>query len=84
MDGNTPHTGTEIRPITRAEAIDYLRVLPFAVGLPNWEPAPAAWYGGEGAWGPPPTRLAEAELERLADPIPDTNAKLPTPYGEIV
>ena len=67
MDGNTPHTGTEIRPITRAEAIDYLRVLPFAVGLPNWEPAPAAWYGGEGAWGPPPTRLAEAELERLAD-----------------
>ena len=69
MGDGTVHTRTEIRPITRAEAIDYLRVLPFAVGLPNWEPAPAAWYGGEGAWGPPPPPLAEEELEKLADEI---------------
>lgn len=69
MDEGTPRTGTEIRPITRAEAIDYLRVLPFAAGLPNWEPAPAAWYGGEGAWAPPPPPLTDDELEKLAGEI---------------
>ena len=28
----------EIRPVTREEAVDYLRVLPFANGMPWWEP----------------------------------------------
>lgn len=31
----------EIRPITRDEAVEYLKVLPFANGLPWWEPYPA-------------------------------------------
>lgn len=36
----------EIREPSRAEMADYYRALPFAIGLPSWEPAPAAWHGG--------------------------------------
>jgi len=62
----------QVRPIVQSEAIDYLRVLPSMNGLPAWEPAPAAWYAGAGAW-PPPGRPAsvqefkQATNEVLAD-----------------
>ena len=46
---------------------DYYRALPYANGLPHWEPAPAAWHGGPEPW-PPPRRPATVEqLEEMAD-----------------
>lgn len=59
----------EIRPVTRAEAVSYLRVLPFTNGLPSWEPAPAAWHGGAGAWPPPNAPATADELEASADEV---------------
>jgi predicted acetyltransferase len=64
----------EVRPITPAEAVAYLKVLPFANGLPMWEPFPAAWHGGPEAWPPPrpplsPERLEEKTKEVLADHV---------------
>ncbi|GAB3934801.1 hypothetical protein GCM10027614_08460 [Micromonospora vulcania] len=59
----------EIRPITRAEAVDYLRVLPFANGLPNWEPAPAVWHGGPEAWPRPRRPADERQLLSWVDEV---------------
>lgn len=59
-------TAAEIRPIHSSEAIDYLRVLPFANGVPSWEPAPAAWHGGPGAWPAPSAPASEQDLARFA------------------
>lgn len=53
----------EVRPIRPGEAVDYLKVLPYANGLPHWEPAPAAWYGGPEPW-PAPNRPASPEQLR--------------------
>lgn len=55
--------------MTRAEAVEYLRVLPFAVGLPHWEPDPAAWHAGEGAWPPPRTPATADEVAAEADEV---------------
>lgn len=60
---------TEVRPITRDEAADYLRVLPFVNGLPMWEPFPAAWHGGAGAWPAPRPPATPERLEALADEV---------------
>jgi predicted acetyltransferase len=59
----------EIRPVTRDEAVEYLKVLPFANGLPWWEPYPAAWYGGQAVH--PPTRppASAHQLDTWADEI---------------
>jgi predicted acetyltransferase len=59
----------EIRPVTRAEAVDYLRVLPAVNGLPSWEPAPAAWHGGAGAWPLPGAPATAEQLEAYADEV---------------
>jgi len=59
----------EIRPIDRSEAVAYLKVLPFANGLPSWEPTPAAWYGGPGAWPAPGNPASQQELESWADEV---------------
>jgi predicted acetyltransferase len=59
----------EIRPVTRTEAVGYLRVLPFVNGLPSWEPAPAAWHGGAGAWPPPNAPATTDQLEAYADEV---------------
>lgn len=63
----------EIRPVTREEAVEYLKVLPFANGLPWWEPYPAAWYGGQAVYPPhrppaPPEQLDKWADEIMADP----------------
>jgi predicted acetyltransferase len=60
---------TEVRPITREEAIDYLKVLPFANGLPMWEPFPAAWHGGPEAWPPPRPPAPEEQLRSWVDEV---------------
>ena len=59
----------EIRPVTRAEVVEYLRVLPFANGLPWWEPAPAAWHAGHGPWPPPGAPLLDETLAAYADTV---------------
>ncbi|NDL55572.1 GNAT family N-acetyltransferase [Phytoactinopolyspora mesophila] len=59
---------TEIRAFKRSEAIDYLKVLPYANGLPHWEPAPAAWYGGSAAW-PPRQPMTQDQLEAAAEKL---------------
>lgn len=70
MDGRVHNqAATDIRPIDRSEAIAYLKVLPFANGLPSWEPAPAAWHGGPGAWPPPPPPASEQDLARFAEEV---------------
>jgi predicted acetyltransferase len=59
---------SEIRAFKRSEAIDYLKVLPYANGLPHWEPAPAAWYGGSAAW-PPRRPMSQEQLEAAAEKL---------------
>jgi predicted acetyltransferase len=64
-------TRVEIRPIVAAEALEYMAVLPYYNGLPQWEPAPAAWYGYAAAWAPrgprPEHELRETARRLLTD-----------------
>ncbi|MET9275664.1 GNAT family N-acetyltransferase [Kribbella sp. NPDC003557] len=55
----------EIRPITPAEATEYLRVLPYVNGFPQEEPEPSAWYAGSAAW-PPQVQRTAAQLKQDA------------------
>lgn len=55
----------EIRPITAAEASEYVRVLPYVNGFPQEEPEPSAWYAGSGAW-PPQVPATPSEVEEHA------------------
>lgn len=59
----------EIRPVTRDEAVEYLKVLPFANGLPWWEPYPAAWYGGQAVHPPTRSPASAQQLDTWADEI---------------
>lgn len=59
----------EVRPIERDEAVDYLKVLPYANGLPHWEPAPAAWHGGPEPWPTPNRPAAPEQLEAWAEEV---------------
>ncbi|GAB2684735.1 GNAT family N-acetyltransferase [Kribbella swartbergensis] len=58
----------EIRPVTRAETKEYLRVLPFVNGLPQEEPEPSASYAGRAAW-PPQVPASDADLERYVEQV---------------
>src|ERR1700759_2268735 len=60
---------TEIRPVKPDELTGYLKVLPYANGLPHWEPFPAAWHGGPEAWPPPGAPAEPAQLTAWADEI---------------
>lgn len=59
---------TEIRPVTPAEAGEYLRVLPYVNGFPQEEPEPSAWYAGSAAW-PPQVPKTAADIERYAEEL---------------
>jgi GNAT superfamily N-acetyltransferase len=59
----------EIRPVKPAEVRAYLRVMPYANGLPHWEPAPAAWHGGTEAWPQPADPASEEQLDRWAERV---------------
>ncbi|MFC6162562.1 GNAT family N-acetyltransferase [Kribbella jiaozuonensis] len=58
----------DIRPITAAESLEYLRVLPYVNGFPQEEPEPSAWYAGTAAW-PPQVPPSPADLERYAEEL---------------
>ncbi|HEU5420731.1 MAG TPA: GNAT family N-acetyltransferase [Streptosporangiaceae bacterium] len=60
---------TEIRMVKPDEMADYLKVLPYANGLPHWEPFPAAWHAGPEAWPQPNAPASPAQLEAWADEI---------------
>lgn len=57
---------TEVRTPRRDELPAYYRTLPFANGLPHWEPADAAWHGGPEPWPPPRTPATAQRLEEMA------------------
>ncbi|MGW1540085.1 GNAT family N-acetyltransferase [Streptomyces sp. NPDC002309] len=56
----------EVRSPRRDEMDAYYRALPFANGLPSWEPADAAWHGGPEPWPPLRTPASAEQLEELA------------------
>jgi predicted acetyltransferase len=60
---------TEIRNVKPDEMVDYLKVLPYANGLPHWEPFPAAWHGGPEAWPQPNAPASVAQLAAWADDL---------------
>lgn len=72
---------TEIRPITRAEPVDHLKVLPYANGLPMWEPFPAAWHTGPEAW---PAPRPPATPERVESMVDDVMAEHVHPVAAVV
>lgn len=57
---------TEFRAPRPAEMTAYYRVLPYANGLPSWEPADAAWHGGPEPWPPQRTPATAEQLESWA------------------
>ncbi|MER5639033.1 GNAT family N-acetyltransferase [Kitasatospora sp. NPDC002227] len=57
---------TEIRPPRRDEMHAYYRVLPYANGLPQWEPENAAWHGGPEPWPPQRAPATAQQLELWA------------------
>ncbi|MEU4984748.1 GNAT family N-acetyltransferase [Streptomyces sp. NPDC021969] len=57
---------TEVRPPRPDEMSAYYRALPFANGLPSWEPEDAAWYGGSEPWPPQRPPASAGQLERMA------------------
>lgn len=57
---------TEVRMPRHDEMTAYYRALPFANGLPHWEPADAAWHGGPEPWPPPRTPAGVEQLEEWA------------------
>ncbi len=59
----------EIRKVEPDELAGYLKVLPYANGLPHWEPFPAAWHGGPEAWPQPGAPAAAAQLAAWADEL---------------
>jgi predicted acetyltransferase len=56
----------EIRPVTRAETKEYLRVLPYVNGLPQEEPEPSASYAGRATW---PPQVRRTELDAYVDDV---------------
>ncbi|MFF0645430.1 GNAT family N-acetyltransferase [Streptomyces tendae] len=57
---------TEVRAPRHDEMAAYYQALPYANGLPSWEPAEAAWHGGPEPWPPPRVPAKAEQLERWA------------------
>ena len=57
---------TEVRPPRHDEMAAYYGALPFANGLPSWEPSDAAWHGGPEPWPPQRTPASVEQLEKWA------------------
>ncbi|MFD7402283.1 GNAT family N-acetyltransferase [Streptomyces sp. NPDC059866] len=58
---------TQVRPPRRDEMYAYYRALPYTSGLPQWEPADAAWHGGPEPWPPQRTPATAEQLEEWAE-----------------
>lgn len=72
----------EVRVPSREEMPSYYRALPFANGLPSWEPADAAWYGGSEPWPPPRVPATAEQLNQWAEA--DANDPTFHPVGTFV
>jgi predicted acetyltransferase len=59
----------EIRPVAPGEVDDFIRAVPGAAGLPNWEPEPAAHWAGPGMTAPYGSRISDKELERYRSEV---------------
>jgi GNAT acetyltransferase-like protein len=59
----------EIRPVTPGEVDDFIRAVPGAAGLPNWEPEPAAQWAGPGMGAPYGGRISDKELARYKSEV---------------
>jgi len=57
---------TDIRAPRLEEMSAYYRALPFANGLPSWEPADAAWHAGSEPWPPPLSPATDEQLHEWA------------------
>ncbi len=57
---------TEVRPPQHDEMAAYYRALPFANGLPSWEPVDAASHGGPEPWPPQRMPASADQLEKWA------------------
>lgn len=57
----------QVRPPRRDEMNAYYLALPYANGLPSWEPADAAWHGGPEPWPPQRTPATAEQLEKWAE-----------------
>ena len=64
-----PHRPGAHAPVKPDELADYLKVLPYANGLPHWEPYPAAWHGGPEAWPQPNPPALPGQLAAWADEL---------------
>jgi len=56
----------DIRAPRPHEMQSYYRAIPAANGLPSWEPADAAWYGGPEPWPPQHAPASPAQLDTWA------------------
>lgn len=61
----------EVRPPRRDEMSAYFRALPFANGLPQWEPENAAWHGGPEPWPAQRVPATASQLEEWAEAYAD-------------
>lgn len=72
----------EIRAPRVEEMPAYYRALPFANGLPSWEPSNAAWHGGSEPWPPPRVPATEDQLSEWAEE--DANDSSFHPVGTFI
>ena len=59
----------EIRPVTSGEVDTYIRAVPGAAGLPNWEPEPAAHWAGPGMAAPYGNRISDPDVARYKSEV---------------
>ena len=55
---------------------DYYRALPFANGLPSWEPSDAAWHGGPEPWPAPRPPATSEQLDTAGHVSPASQSTL--------
>lgn len=56
----------DVRTPSAGEMPDYYRALPFANGLPSWEPSDAAWHGGPEPWPAPRPPATSEQFDKWA------------------
>lgn len=59
----------EIRPVSADEVDTFIRAVPGAAGLPNWEPEPAASWAGPGLGAPFGRPISDKEVARYRSEV---------------